>query len=390
MMTTTANVGAARVKDAFRAHFGEPTLMVRGPGRVNLIGEHTDYNQGFVLPAAVDKAIWLAMRPRKDGHCRFHSVDLNESCDVDMKDLVRSERHWANYLMGVISELVWDGHAPGGVDCAFGGDVPIGSGMSSSAALECGFAFGLNELFRLGYDPLGLAKLGQRAENNYVGVACGIMDQFASVLGRDGSLIRLDCRDLSFEYVPFERSDLRVVLCDTRVRRTLAGSEYNVRRAQCETGVSIIAKHHPWVQSLRDVTLDMLQAHQAEFDAVVFKRCDYVVRENGRVLEACAALGMGDFGTFGALMNASHAGLRDGYEVSCSELDILAEAAQAIPGVLGSRMMGAGFGGCTISLVEQDAIRDFSAQMEIVYRQRLSADPRIHECRLTGGTSLIG
>ncbi|WP_285569111.1 galactokinase [Geothrix limicola] len=384
-----AKVGAARIRESFLEHFGEPELIVRGPGRVNLIGEHTDYNLGFVLPAAVDKAIWLAMSPRADGRCRFHSVDLNESCEVDLKDLARSEHHWANYLLGVITEFLADGRSLGGVDCAFGGDVPIGSGMSSSAALECGFAFGLNELFDLGYDRLALARLGQRAENRYVGVACGIMDQFASLLGREGRLIRLDCRDLSFEYAPFERSDLRVVLCDSRVRRTLAGSEYNVRRTQCETGVALLAGQYPGVKSLRDVTPAMLQAHRKELNPVVFRRCDYVVRENGRVLEACEALGRSDFEAFGALMNASHDGLRDDYEVSCAELDILVNGARTIPGVLGSRMMGAGFGGCTISLVEEGALTDFSVCMADIYRKGLGTEPRIHECRLTGGTASV-
>jgi galactokinase len=377
------------VREAFRRQFGQPSLMVRGPGRVNLIGEHTDYNLGFVLPAAVDKAIWLALRPRPDGRFCFHSVDLGESFEVAPADVARTERHWPNYLLGVISELAQDGRMPGGVDCAFGGDVPIGSGMSSSAALECSFAFGLNELFGLGYDSVELALLGQRAENRFVGVACGIMDQFASVLGRERSLIHLDCRDLSFEYVPFERADLRIVLCDTRVRRSLAGSEYNERRARCEAGVALITQHHPGVKSLRDVDPALLQAHRRELDPIVFRRCDYVVRENGRVLEACAALRRADFVTFGSLMNASHDGLRDDYEVSCAELDLLAEAARVIPGVLGSRMMGAGFGGCTINLVEEDAMEDFHARMERVYRDALGAAPKIHACRLTGGTATV-
>jgi galactokinase len=308
MTETHAHLIAA----AFRRYFGEPAILVQGPGRVNLIGEHTDYNMGYVLPAAVDKAIWLALRPRNDGLCRFHSVDFDESFEMPIDTLARSSVHWANYLMGVLSELAKDGHKLKGVDCAFGGDIPIGSGMSSSAALECGFAFGLNELFALGYDRVQLSRLGRRAENRFVGVNCGIMDQFASLLGREGHLIRLDCRDLTFEYVPFERDDLRIVLCDTRVRRALAHSEYNVRRAQCETGVAILAKHFPEVKSLRDATLEMIEMHRSEFDPVVHKRCEYVVRENRRVVDGCAALRKGDFKAFGALMNEIHAGAQPG------------------------------------------------------------------------------
>ena len=363
--------------------------MVRGPGRVNLIGEHTDYNQGFVLPAAVDKAIWLALSPRTDRSCRFYSVDLDAFFEVSLDAITHSEVHWANYLLGVLSEIQKDGHVFLGVDCAFGGDVPIGSGMSSSAALECGFAFGINELFGLKYDSVSLAKLGQCSENRFVGVACGIMDQFASVLGREGNLIRLDCRDLSFEYIPFERQDLRVVLCDTQIRRALAGSEYNVRCAQCEAGVAILAQHHPEVRSLRDATLEMLRAHQGEFDPIIFRRCVYVVSENDRVIAGCEALKQNDFKRFGELMNASHAGLRDDYQVSCVELDALAAAAQVIPGVLGSRMMGAGFGGCTISLVEESALDDFRFQMGVAFRDRLGKEPLIHICRLMGGTCVV-
>jgi galactokinase len=374
-----------RILAAFREAFGSPALLVAGPGRVNLIGEHTDYNQGFVLPAAVDKTIWVAVRPRPDRTCRFRSVDLDEAGEFRLEGLVPVPARWANYLLGVYSELAARGMELPGVDCAFGGDVPIGSGMSSSAALECAFAFALDRLFGLGLDPKSLALLGQACENRFVGVNCGIMDQFASVLGRRGSLIQLDCRDLSHRYVPFERDDLRVVVCDTQVRRALAGSEYNVRRAQCEAGVARLAQDRPGIRSLRDVEPDHLEARRKDLDPRVHRRCAYVVAENGRVLEACAALERKDFRTFGRLMNASHAGLRDDYEVSCRELDILARAAQASPGVLGSRMMGAGFGGCTISLVEEAALDGFRASMAPAFRE-LGVEPVIHVCALTDGT----
>jgi galactokinase len=378
-----------RVRRAFERRFGKPTLLVRSPGRVNLIGEHTDYNQGFVLPGAVDKAIWLAVAPRGDERCRFFAVDFGEAYEASLESLAKSEVHWANYLLGVLSELMKDGHRPRGLDCAFGGDVPIGSGLSSSAALECGFAFALNELFALGYDREDLARLGQRSENRFVGVRCGIMDQFASLLGREGRVLRLDCRDLTYEYVPFERRDVRLVLCDTQVRRALAASEYNVRRAQCEAGVATIARHHPEVRSLREVTLEMLEIHRSELDPVVYRRCAYVVQENRRVVEACVALAQGDFVGVGRLMDQSHAGLRDEYEVSSAELDALAGAARAVPGVLGSRMMGAGFGGCTIHLVEEGALALFEERMTETFRQKLRKEPVVHVCRLTAGTEVV-
>lgn len=382
-------VGSERILAAFRETFGEPALLVAGPGRVNLIGEHTDYNQGFVLPAAVDKTIWVAVRPRTDRTCRLRSVDLGESGDFALAGLAPTPVRWANYLLGVYAELAARGTELPGVDCAFGGDVPIGSGMSSSAALECAFAYALDQVFGLGMERTALALLGQACENHFVGVNCGIMDQFASVLGRGGRLINLDCRDLSYRYVPFERQDLRIVVCDTQVRRSLAGSEYNVRRAQCEAGVAHLARFRPGITSLRDVDAGLLEAHRDGLDPVVHRRCAYVVAENDRVLRACAALERNDYTTFGRLMNESHAGLRDDYEVSCRELDVLAHAAQGIPGVLGSRMMGAGFGGCTISLVELDALERFKASMAPAFRDDLGVEPVIHVCALTDGTRAL-
>lgn len=379
-----------RIHKIFENHYGEPALMVRAPGRVNLIGEHTDYNMGFVLPGAVDKAIWLALRPRNDSFCRFYAADLRESFATPISPPTKSTQHWPNYLIGVYSEMAKDGYFPCGVDCVFGGDIPLGSGMSSSAALECGFAFALNELFGIGYDRMALAQLGQRVENNFVGVNCGIMDQVASVMGQDRRLIRLDCQDNSLEYIPFEDPGLLIVLCDTHVRRSLAASGgYNARRAQCETGVKILQSRIPEVQSLRDVPLEMLETFRSEVGLVTFERCKYVIRENERVLNACRALAQGDYASFGCCMNASHEGLRKEYEVSCPELDSLAKGAQSIPGVLGSRMMGAGFGGCTINLVQEAAITRFKEEMAEIYRRELHLSPLIHVCRLTGGTEAV-
>jgi len=386
---TLTEAGTERVLLAFRAAFGPEALLVRSPGRVNLIGEHTDHNLGFVLPAAVDKAIVLAIAPRDDRRLRFRALDNGQSYEGSLDAIQPVAAQWPNYLLGILKEFQELGLPLRGVDCAFGGNVPIGCGLSSSAALEGGFAFGLNHLLGFGLDRVALARLSQRSENRFVGVNCGIMDQFASLLGREKRLIRLDCRDLSFEYVPFEREDIRIVLCDTQVRRSLTGSEYNTRRAQCEAGVALLRQREPGVASLRDATRAMIEAHRAEFSPEVYRRCAYVVAENQRVLDACAALGRGDLAAFGAGMNQSHEGLAHGYQVSCPELDILAEAAQALPGVLGARMMGAGFGGCTINLVEADHLEAFQAGMAPVYRQRLGIEPVIHVCKLRGGTEIL-
>ncbi len=389
MTASLLETGAERIAATFKLRFGTPAILVASPGRVNLIGEHTDYNMGFVLPAAVDRTIWIAASPRKDRVCLFNSADLGVSFVTSLDQIVQADVKWANYLLGIYAEMAASGKKPMGVNCVFGGDVPIGSGMSSSAALECGFAFAINELFDLGYERVSLARLGQASENHFVGVGCGIMDPFASVMGREGKLIRLDCRDLSFEYVPFDRKDVRIVVCDTQVRRSLAGSEYNVRRAQCEAGVAVLAAANPRVKSLRDATMDMLEEAKSALDPLVFRRCAYVVQENERVLNGCSVLERDDFGAFGQLMNLSHQGLRDDYQVSCQELDILATAAQAIPGVLGARMMGAGFGGCTINLVEEAALDEFQERMALAFREGLRKDPVIHVCRLTAGTRTI-
>jgi galactokinase len=260
--------------------------------------------------------------------------------------------------------------------------------MSSSAAIEGGLAFALNHIFRLGLDSLTLVKLAQKAENEFVGVRCGIMDQFINIHGREKKVLKLDCRSLEYEYFPFEREDLRIVVTDTLVRRELAGSEYNVRRQQCEDGVALLRRHAPAVRSLRDVSQALLDEHQAEFDPVVFRRCDYVVRENIRVAEACVDLGRGDFRSFGVRMSESHAGLRDDYQVSSAELDALVDAAARVPGVLGSRMMGAGFGGCTISLVEAAAVPAFESQVCLAYEAAFGRRPKVHVIRISAGTHL--
>ncbi|HUU34495.1 MAG TPA: galactokinase, partial [Vicinamibacterales bacterium] len=345
---------------------------------------------GVVVPAAVDKGIWLALGARDDDRCRFHAADLDESFESTTTAPAASAPGWRAYLVGVFLELAGAGRAPRGVDCVFGGDLPIGSGLSSSAALTCGLAFGVNELFALGYDRLALARLGQRVEHRFAGVQCGLMDQFASLLGRAGHVIRLDCRDLDHTYIPLAPTGLAVVLCDSHVRRSLAADGvYNRRRAQCDAGLALLRSQRPQLASLRDVTIEMLEAARPTMDPVVFARCAYVVQENARALDACAALVSGDLARVGRAMNDSHRGLKDDFEVSCPELDVLAAEAQRVPGVLGSRMMGAGLGGCTISLVREEALPHFEDHMAQVYRQRLHAEPVLHRCRLTDGTEIV-
>jgi galactokinase len=374
--------------DKFQKHFESPPLLVISPGRVNLIGEHTDYNEGFVLPGATDKVVVFAVGPRPNGVCHFVSHDFDQEFRCEFGAFHLSPLRWPNYLQGVLDQFLKAGHRIGPINCVFGGDIPIGAGMSSSAAIEGGLAFALNRLFGLGLDDLALVKLAQKAENEFVGVQCGIMDQFINIHGRAQKVLRLDCRSLEYEYFPLERQDLRIVISDTLVRRELAGSEYNVRRGQCEAGVELLRRHDPGVRSLRDVTLDLLEAHKAEFDPVVYRRCDYVVRENLRVERACADLAQEDFKAFGQEMIASHAGLRDDYEVSSPELDLLVEAALRVPGVFGSRMMGAGFGGCTISLVEAGAVAEFEARVSRDYEAVSGQAPKIHVIRIEAGTRL--
>lgn len=376
------------VPAAFQAAFGTPDLVLRSPGRVNLIGEHTDYNDGFVLPAAVNRGVTMALKARKDRRFVLHALDLDKQLEGDLDALKPAEERWPNYLLGVLDQFSQRGLKIGGFELTYGGDLPIGGGMSSSAALECGIAFGLNELYHLGLDRSELARVAQSAEHTYVGVKCGIMDQMASLQSRKDHLMRMDCRDLSIEFVPF-RGDVKIFLCDTQVERALAESGYNERRAMCEAGVALLQKYAPAITSLRDVSLDLLDAHKAEFEPVVYQRCRYVIQENQRVLDACQALEQGDLKAFGHYMNQSHEGLSKVYEVSCPELDVLAEAAQAIPGVLGSRMMGAGFGGCTINLVEAKAEAGFLEGMKPAFA-RIGKKPRIHGCAPSAGTEIVG
>ncbi|QJW88974.1 galactokinase [Spirosoma taeanense] len=363
-------------------------LLICSPGRVNLIGEHTDYNEGFVLPAAIDKAIYLAIGPRSDNKLHFIAHDLNETFQGSLDDLTPTQT-WADYLLGVVAQLRLTGHALKGFNCVFSGTIPIGAGLSSSAALENGVGFGLNELFGLGLERLDLVKLSQRAENEFVGAKVGIMDMFASMMGKANHVIKLDCRSLDFTYAPLQMEGIRIVLCDSRVKHSLVASEYNTRRAECEAGVRFLQTFYPDIKSLRDVTMDMLDQHLKSADAHIYRRCAYVVQENQRLLDGVAALEAGDLATFGQLMYGSHEGLSHWYEVSCPELDILVEIARHHPGVLGARMMGGGFGGCTINLVREETLDDFTQLITKQYKAQTGKDTYLHACKIQDGTHLI-
>jgi galactokinase len=373
-----------RVVTHARQLIGPPAVVVRSPGRVNLIGEHTDYNRGFVLPAAVDRGITLALKPRTDRRYILYALDLDKHLEGDLDRLAPHPERWPNYVLGVVDQLLKAGHRIDGFEMVFGGDLPIGAGMSSSAALECGVAFALNQVFALNLDRLALAKLAQAAEHSFVGVKCGIMDQIASLMSKKDHLMLLDCHDLSFRFVDFV-SPVKIFLCDTQVSRALAESGYNERRAQCEAAVALLQKYQLTVHSLRDASLELLDTHRAELGPILYRRSRFVVEENLRVLAACEALARQDLNAFGQLMNQSHHGLSRQYEVSCPELDLLAQAAMALPGVLGARMMGAGFGGCTINLVQAGAEDEFMAAMASAFA-KIEKSPKIHGCTPQGGT----
>ena len=377
------------IKNKFKELFSENPLLVRSPGRINLIGEHTDYNDGFVFPAAIDKEICFAVAKNNIGKFRFYAFNLNEGFELEVDKLAKTETLWANYLLGVAAQYKKAGYQIKGVDCVFGGDIPMGAGLSSSAAIENGFAFALKEIFGFEVSKIDMIKMAQKAEHEYVGVMCGIMDQFASMNGKENNAIKLDCRSLNFEYANIILSDYVIVLCDTKVKHELASSEYNARRKECEAGVKILQKHNREITALRDVDIELLQKYKIEFEPIVYKRCEYVVKENRRVEKAFASLQQNDMKTFGELMYLSHEGLRDEYEVSCSELDLLFTLARKSGYIIGARMMGGGFGGCTINLVKKKNIEAFSEIIKTGYVQTTGVEPEIHMVKIVDGTGLF-
>ena len=369
-----------KVIGKFRELYGEGASLFASPGRINLIGEHTDYNGGFVFPGAVDKGIVAAIRPNGTERVRAWSLDMNETSEFGLREEDKPEQSWARYIFGVCREVQKRGGHIGGFDTVFAGDVPLGAGMSSSAALESTYAFALNELWQCGIDKFELAKIGQATEHNYCGVNCGIMDQFASVFGKKGNLIRLDCRSLEYAYFPFDPKGYRLVLVDSRVKHELVGSPYNDRRASCERVARELG-----LEFLRGATMEQLDAVKERISEEDYKRARYVIGEERRVLDVCDALGRGDYETVGRRMYETHWGMSKDYEVSCEELDFLVEVAEAC-GVSGSRIMGGGFGGCTINLVKEELYDSFIATAREKFAARYGHEPKVYDVVISDGS----
>lgn len=383
-------IKVANLKKTFKDIFQQEPLIVRSPGRVNLIGEHTDYNNGLVLPAAINKNVYLAIAKNDSTQIRLHSLDLSDSFETSINEIKRSGKLWPDYILGVVEQLQLNNYAINeGFDLAFAGDIPQGAGLSSSAALECATAFALSQLFQLNIQKLDIALLSQAAENQFVGVNCGLMDQFASVFGKEQHLIKLDCADYSYEYIPFNTRDIKILLLDTQVKHSLASSAYNERREQCEEGVRLINQHHPEVKSLRDASEEMLLKYVKPVNEIVYNRCTYVVSEIERLLLACNDLKKDDFTSFGKRMFETHDGLQHRYEVSCPELDILVDLVKNNPYVLGARMMGGGFGGCTINLVKADKAEEVAEAVKLAYKEKTGITIPYYIAEINSGTTIV-
>ena len=361
----------------------------RAPGRVNLIGEHTDYNDGFVMPAALDFSTWVRISPLEQRKLKIFSENFNEEVEVDLDDQSLSARgNWSDYPVGVAVILERSGHRLHGAQLQIRGEVPIGSGLSSSAAIEVATACALVANSGLKIDPRELALLCQRAENEFVGARVGIMDQFISLFGQEQKALLLDCRSLEYRLLPLP-DNVRLIICNTMVKHALASSAYNERRAQCEVGVKYLSQFFSNVTALRDVTIEQLDEYRDELPDVVYRRCRHVITENTRVLAAGDALEEGDLERFGDLMAASHRSLRDDYEVSCRELDLMVELAQTIEGVHGARMTGGGFGGCTVNLVATKDVKEFKERVSEEYERATSLKPEIYICAIAKGAEEV-
>ena len=382
------NIMQKKIRDKFQELFNTEGTVFASPGRINLIGEHTDYNGGFVFPGAIDKGMIAEIKPNGTGKVRAFSIDLNDYAEFGLNEEDAPKASWARYIFGVCREIIKRGGQIQGFDTVFAGDVPLGAGMSSSAALESTYAFALNELFSLGIDKFELAKIGQSTEHNYCGVNCGIMDQFASVFGKAGSLIRLDCRSLEYQYFPFHPEGYRLVLMDSVVKHELASSAYNKRRQSCEAAVAAIQKKHPHVEFLRDCTMDMLEEAKADISAEDYMRAEYVIEEIQRVLDVCDALEKDDYETVGQKMYETHHGMSKLYEVSCEELDFLNDCAKEY-GVTGSRVMGGGFGGCTINLVKNELYDNFVEKTKEAFKAKFGRSPKVYDVVIGDGSRRV-
>jgi galactokinase len=373
----------------FEKTFGNsPQKTVVSPGRINIIGEHIDYNDGYVLPAAIDKVICFAFEKTNSETSTIVAIDLNESFEINLETpIILSETIWTNYLRGVLQQLQNKGLAVGNFNCVFSSTIPDGSGLSSSAALECGFLYGLNEVFQLDIKPVDIALMGQSAEH-WVGINCGIMDQFSSVMGKENQVIKIDCRTLEYEYHNANFSDYSLVLFDSNVKHSLFSSAYNQRRQECEKGLAIISSHFPEVTSFRDCSEAQILSIRDKMSEDVFKRSHYAIKEIKRVTLACDALDRGDILTLGQLLFETHDGLSNEYEVSCAELDMIVATLKNEPAVIGSRMMGAGFGGCTINLIKKGEEETIKTKLTQMYQAKFGIELKTYEVKISNGTSL--
>ncbi len=378
-----------KLEHVFEERFGKASIKVQSPGRINLIGEHTDYNDGFVLPASVDLGTYFVCAPNDVNKFRFFSYNLDDKYETHVDKLERSNKGWANFLLGVIAQFINAGKKVHGFDCVFGGNIPMGAGLSSSASIETGLAYAINQMEQFNYSLINLVKFSQKAEHEYSGVQCGIIDQFAVMFGRDDQVIKLDTRNLNVKYYPFEQRNHMLALVNTGVKHELAGSEYNVRRRECENGVAMLQEHDPTIQSLRDASLEIIEKFKEELLPVIYKRCRYVIEENMRVEKACEALTKNDPDTFGQQMYASHEGLKNLYEVSSDELNTLVELAKQVKGVKGARMMGGGFGGCTINLIKKEAFGRFEETINKNYKTPEGNPPQIIKINISKGTHIV-
>ena len=366
----------------------EADLCVQSPGRINIIGEHTDYNNGFVLPAAIDKKVIVGIRKREDDLIVLYAEAFAEKKEVKIPEM-KPQGDWADYMLGVVAQLIKKDYVIGGFEILLKGDIPIGAGLSSSAAVECATIFALNELFHFGLEKMEMVQMAQMAEHEYAGVKCGIMDQFASMFGKKDHLIKLDCRSLEYEYIPFQNQDFVLVLFNSNVKHALVDSEYNIRRNQCNEGVEMIRKYHPQINSLRDADTEMVEKYIRPQDELIYRRCHYVVSENIRLLQLCEALNHNNLDNCGKLMHETHLGLSEDYEVSCPELDLLVKIAMEQPGVIGARLVGGGFGGCTINLVRKENLESVIYEVENGYKLSSGKEATTYIVNVEDGTKLI-
>ncbi len=381
------------VQNIFVERFGAGGQIVLGqaPGRVNLIGEHTDYNDGFVFPMALDFKMTMAARKRDDQVVKLYSIDHQEQVEFELNGAIAHDQKakWSNYLRGVMEMLRQAGVKLSGVEIAFHGDVPQGAGLSSSAALEVVTAVVLQEILSFQLTLSEISKLCQKAENQFVGMNCGIMDQFISAMGVENHVLFLDCRSLEYQQVPLELGDCRIVICQSGVKHSLVDSEYNQRRKECEAAVAALQTVFPEIKALRDASLAQLDVIKNSITEIVFSRAQHVISENDRVLASITALKAGDLVRFGELMNASHDSLRDDYQVSCREIDLLVELARTVPGVLGSRITGGGFGGCTVNLIKATAIPEFIEKLKQEYQSQTGIEPHFYISTAANGAKIL-